>query len=196
MTEKESPANYSAFDDAVASLSAARVRDEIEVGPIRPPQRLAPLSHAVGLEVAHNDELYVPEQSEGDAFGRFILLCDPEGAEVWDGTMRIVTYIQADMDPAVATDPMVTEVAWSWLADGLADRGVEFKMLGGTVTSTNSVRYGDLSGPPSAYQIELRASWTALDTNLAPHLEAVADTLASVSGLPPVGVTSLADHKA
>lgn len=195
MTEKESHANYPAFDDALASLSAARVRDEIEVGPIRPPQRLAPLSHAVGLEVTHTDKLYVPEQSEGDAFGRFILLCDPEGTEVWDGTMRIVTYIQADMDPALATDPMVTEVAWSWLADGLKDRDVDFKMLGGTVTSTNSVRYGDLSGPPSAYQIELRASWTALDNNLAPHLEAVADTLASVSGLPPEGVTSLTNRK-
>lgn len=196
MTEKDNQSTYPAFEEATATLATARLRNEIEVGPIRPPQRLAPLSHAVGLEVAHKEELYVPEQTEGDAYGRFILLCDPEGAEVWDGTMRIVTYLQADIEPAVATDPMLTDVAWSWLVDGLTARDVQYKMLGGTVTSTNSVRYGDLSGPPSAYQLELRASWTAIDHNLAPHLEAVADTLASIAGLPPVGVTDLTERKA
>ena len=50
-------------------MSAATVRPEIELGPIRPPQRLAPFSYAVGAEVKHLDETVVPETSDGDAFG-------------------------------------------------------------------------------------------------------------------------------
>ena len=76
-------------------MNAATVRTEIEVGPIRPPQRLAPYSYAVGAEVKHPDADVVPEQSDGDAFGRLILLHDPDGSDAWDGTMRLVAYIQA-----------------------------------------------------------------------------------------------------
>ena len=89
------PAEFSA---AVESMHAARLRPEITLGPIRPPQRPAPFSHAVGLEVAHGDEENVPVDSEGDAFGRLILLHSPAAEEAWEGTMRLVAYIQADMD--------------------------------------------------------------------------------------------------
>src|SRR5690242_12152682 len=80
------------FREAVAAMNATTVRPEIELGPIRPPQRLAPYSYALGAEVRHPESAIVPEQSEGDAFGRLILLHDPEGAEAWDGTMRLVAY--------------------------------------------------------------------------------------------------------
>ena len=62
------------FRDAVESMHAAHVRAEISLGDIRPPQKLAPLSHAIGLEVVHPETDLVPETSEGDAFGRLILL--------------------------------------------------------------------------------------------------------------------------
>ncbi|MBE7162230.1 MAG: DUF3000 family protein, partial [Williamsia herbipolensis] len=39
------------FRSAVDSMHAARIRPDIEVGSIRPPQRLAPFSHAIGAEV-------------------------------------------------------------------------------------------------------------------------------------------------
>ena len=80
-------------------MNAAKVRAEIELGPIRPPQRLAPYSYALGAEVRRPESDVVPESSDGDAFGRLILLHDPEGAEAWDGTMRLVAYLQADLDP-------------------------------------------------------------------------------------------------
>ena len=63
MTSEENSLDTTAFDSAVDSLKTAQFRPEIEVGPIRPPQRLAPLSYAVGLEVSHPDELIIPEQS-------------------------------------------------------------------------------------------------------------------------------------
>jgi hypothetical protein len=172
-------------------MSAATVRPEIELGPIRPPQRLAPFSYAVGAEVKHLDEDVVPETSDGDAFGRLILLHDPEGSEAWDGTMRLVAYIQADLDSSEAIDPLLPEVAWSWLVDALESRSEHVTALGGTVTATTSVRYGDISGPPRAHQLELRASWTATSPDLGTHVQAFCEVLEHAAGLPPVGVTSL-----
>jgi Protein of unknown function (DUF3000) len=179
------------FRAAVAAMNAAVVRSEIELGPIRPPQRLAPFSYALGAEVRHPETDIVPERSEGDAFGRLILLYDPEGAEAWDGTMRLVAYIQADLDASEAIDPLLPEVAWSWLVDALESRLGHVTALGGTVTATTSVRYGDISGPPRAHQLELRASWTATTPDLGTHVQAFCEVLEHAAGLPPVGVTDL-----
>ena len=182
------------FSSAVESMHAATLRPEITLGTIRPPQRPAPFSHAVGLEVAHPEEANggpIPVDSEGDAFGRLILLHSPAAEETWEGTMRLVAYIQADMDDAVASDPLLPDVAWQWLNESLAETGAGFTNLGGTVTSTASVRFGEIGGPPRAYQLEMRASWTADGIDLRSHVEAFAKVLAHVAGLPPEGVTQL-----
>lgn len=175
-------------------MNAAEVRCEIELGPIRPPQRLAPYSYALGAEVRRPEGEIVPEGSDGDAFGRLILLHDPDGAEAWDGTMRLVAFIQADLDPAEAVDPLLPEVAWSWLVEALESRAEHVTALGGTVTATTSVRYGDISGPPRAHQLEMRASWTATTLCLATHVEAFCEVLEHAAGLPPAGVTDLSSR--
>lgn len=182
------------FREAVAAMNAAEVRSEIELGPIRPPQRLAPYSYALGAEVRRPEGEIVPEASEGDAFGRLILLHDPDGAEAWDGTMRLVAFIQADLDPAEAVDPLLPEVAWSWLVEALETRAEHVTALGGTVTATTSVRYGDISGPPRAHQLEMRASWTATTLSLGIHVEAFCEVLEHAAGLAPTGVTDLSSR--
>ena len=158
-------------------MHRAVVHPSIEVGPIRPPQRLAPYSYAVGAEVKHTVGEDVGEQSDGD--------------EAWNGTMRLVAYIQADVDETLASDPLLPEVGWSWLVDALGNRAEPVTALGGTVTSTSSVRYGDIAGPPKAHQLELRASWTAGSVELASHVEAFCEVLAYAAGLPPAGITEL-----
>ncbi|NKY51614.1 DUF3000 domain-containing protein [Nocardia vermiculata] len=182
------------FRAAVEAMGTASVHPRIELAPIRPPQRLAPYSYAVGAEVTHLDTTTVPVDSDDDAFGRLILLHDPNGHEAWHGVFRLVAYIQADIDAALAGDPLLPEVAWSWLVDALESRGEEFTALGGTVTSTSSVRYGDIAGPPRAHQLELRASWTVPSSQLAPHVEAFCEVLAYAAGLPPAGITHLRPH--
>jgi hypothetical protein len=179
------------FRAAVAAMNGASVRTDIELGPIRPPQRLAPYSYALGAEIKHPDLDIVPERSEGDAFGRLILLYDPDGSDAWDGTMRLVAYIQSDLDSHEAIDPLLPEVAWSWLTEALEARSEHVTALGGTVTATTSVRYGDISGPPRAHQLELRASWTAITPAIGTHVEAFCEVLEHAAGLPPVGVTDL-----
>ena len=105
--------------------------------------------------------------------------------------MRLVAYIQADMDDAVAADPLLPDVAWQWLNESLDGNGAGFTNLGGTVTSTASVRYGEIGGPPRAYQLEMRASWTAEGIDLSSHVEAFANVLSLVAGLPPEGVRTI-----
>jgi len=182
------------FREAVAAMNAAKVRPEIELGPIRPPQRLAPYSYALGAEVRRPETEIIPESSEGDAFGRLILLHDPEGSDAWDGTLRLVAYIQADLDSSEAVDPLLPEVAWSWLVDALQEREEHVTALGGTVTATTSVRYGDISGPPRAHQLEVRASWTATTPALDAHVQAFCEVLEHAAGLPPAGVTDLSSR--
>lgn len=192
-SQSAEPSTPAAFTEAVESLHAAQLRSEITLGTIRPPQRLAPFSHAIGLEVelGHHDADIVPTDSEGDAFGRLILLHDPGAEEAWEGAMRLVAYIQADLEDSVAGDPLLPDVAWEWLTESLELREATHTNLGGTVTSTSSVRFGEIGGPPRAYQLEMRASWTAEGLDLAPHVEAFSQVLALVAGLPPEGVAEL-----
>lgn len=172
------------FRSAVAALATVRTRPEITLTPVRAPQRLAPWSYALAGELVRPEHL--PE-----ATGRLVLLHDPNGHEMWDGVLRLVSYVRAELDGGLAGDPMLPEVGWSWLTEALETAGARYTALGGTVTQTSSARFGDIAGPPLSYDVELRASWTALDADLGAHGEAFCSLLATAAGLPPEGVTPL-----
>lgn len=172
------------FRAAVANLTSTPVRVEVRVEPLRPPQRLAPYSYAIAADVrgADGDEL---------ASGRLVLLHDPDGAEAWDGVLRLVAFASAELDPQMGVDPMLPAVGWSWLSGALDERGAHYRAAGGTVTQTTSTRFGDIAGPATTVALELRASWTADDAETGPHLRAFVDLLCAAAGLPPEGVTVL-----
>jgi hypothetical protein len=169
------------FREAVAALESVRPRREVVLEPMRPPQRLAPWSYAISSEVRGPADVL--------ASGRLVLLHDPDGQDGWDGVLRLVMYVRAELDRELATDPFLPAVGWSWLTDALEASGAVWKALGGTVTETSSARFGDISGPARTDDLELRASWTPLDGALLPHGQAFCQVMASVVGLPPVGVT-------
>lgn len=175
------------FRQAVASLTSTSVRREVRVEPLRPPQRLAPWSYAVSADVRgpEGDEL---------ATGRLVLLHDPDGVDAWDGVLRLVAFASAEMDSDIGVDPMLPAVGWSWLTGALDDRGASYRAAGGTVTQTTSTRFGDIAGPKTTVELELRASWTADDADLAPHLRAFVDLVCTAAGLPPEGVTVLSTN--
>lgn len=176
-----SPGEPELFRRAVTSLSAVQPRPEIELSEVRAPQRLAPHAFAFSAEVTGpSGEL---------ATGRLVLLYDPEGEQAWGGVLRLVVYVRAEVDAELAADPLLPEVAWSWLTDALAGTGANFRALGGTVTQTSSARFGDIAGPDRTDDLELRASWTAPGAELTDHAEAFCELMASTVGLPPVGVT-------
>jgi hypothetical protein len=187
MTDEPTPAaeRPAIFAEAVASLVSTRVRAEVHVEPLRPPQRLAPWSYAISADVRS-------DEGEELATGRLVLLHDPEGVEAWDGVLRLVAFASAEMDSQMGHDPMLPQVGWSWLTSALTDREAQHRAAGGTVTQTTSTRFGDIAGPQTTVALELRASWTADTADMGPHLIAFVDLLCLAAGLPPEGVTLLA----
>jgi len=184
MTASTTAVGPAEFRRAVARLDVARLRREVEIGPLPAPARLAPFSHALSAT------LYPPGSDDETASGRMILLYDPEGVDAWGGSLRIVVFATCELDAEIAQDPLLPEVAWSWLTESLDACGAGYSALGGTVTATSSTRFGDIAGPQRADDLEMRASWTA-DSKTDLHLQAFAGFLAVAAGLPPEGVTLL-----
>jgi hypothetical protein len=180
-----------AFRAALESLAGVRTRPEIELEHIPAPVRLAPYAHAIGALVAEpdgDDEVEI-------ASARFIVLYDPAGHDAWHGTMRCVGYLSAATDEEMVDDTMFSEVAWSWLTDALTESGAAHHAVGGTVTRTASTRFGDLAGPEHTVDVEMRASWTAGDTDLDRHLLAWLEVVGNAAGLPPPGVRLLGSDR-
>ena len=151
-------------DEAAAAFRAAVVRlrsDQEQVSAVRPelafedvpaPRTLAPFATAFaatarvgGTEVAS---------------GRFVLLYDPAGQRGWAGPLRVIIYIRADLEPEIAADPMLGEVAWSWLTEALDARTSGYAAPSGTVTRVVTEGFGAKRGEPQATGFELRASWS------------------------------------
>jgi hypothetical protein len=181
VTASKAPEAPEVFRQAVSGLRSVRPRPEVQLEEVRPPQRLAPWAFAITAEANGPAEVL--------ATGRLVLLHDPEGQEAWDGVLRVVAFVRAELDAELAADPLLPAVGWSWLTDALEASGAKFGALGGTVTETSSARFGDIAGPARTDDLELRASWTPRNAELKSHGEAFCDLLASVVGLPPVGVT-------
>ncbi len=181
------------FVRAVHDLRAVRPRSEIAVEEVPAPKRLAPFAYAISASVLR--------QAEEMATGRLILLHDPEGHEAWGaGTLRLVTYVAAEVEADLAGDPLLPAVGWSWLVDALATHDARHTALGGTITQTISTKFGELAsrslgraGRPSqpTTDLELRASWTPLGGDTGTHMRAWCALLASTAGLPPPGVAVL-----
>jgi len=102
-----------------------------------------------------------------------------------------VVFGTCEIDLSMFADALLPEVAWSWLTERMTAHHVDFVALGGTVTTTSSNRFGDISGPPQVNELELRASWTATTPRIGRHLTAFTNFLATAAGLPPEGVSTI-----
>jgi hypothetical protein len=183
-----------AFQAAVNAVRAANPRAELAVSEIAAPGDLAPWSIALAADVT-------PARHGTDSelgTGRFVLLYDPAEPDPWDGPFRVVCFVQAPLENEIGVDPMLSAVAWSWLVDALNDRGAKYTAASGTATKTLSTGFGELATNEDAAQIELRASWTPLDTDLGVHVEAWGELLCMLAGLPPAveGVSLLSTRRA
>jgi Protein of unknown function (DUF3000) len=191
-----------AFRAAVADLRAGQevvsaIRPELAFEDIPAPRTLAPYATAVGATV-RVDGAEV-------ASGRFVLLYDPGGQRGWAGAWRVIVYIRADAEPEIAEDPMIGQVAWSWLTEALDERTAGYAEPSGTVTRVITEGFGTKEQEPPALGFEVRASWSpaatpdsappaaALETGTAGHLAAWCSALCAAAGLPPLaaGVAAL-----
>jgi hypothetical protein len=204
------------FLHALGTLRKAQCRGELRLAEIPAPARLAPFAVALGAEVmapgpgsgtapVHGPAAMALAAASGTvadddtelATGRFILLHDPEGSEVWDGEFRIVTYIRAQLEPEMGNDEMLGTVAWTWLVEALENHKAPYRAAGGTATRVLSESFGTLSDRPGSIDIELRASWTPASSDVTAHLEAWSDMVCTFAGLPPLpdGVSALPNRR-
>jgi hypothetical protein len=160
------------------------------------PKRLAPYATAIAATV---------QRDGGDvAWGRLVLLYDPDGQEGWDGAFRLVAYIRADVEPEMAADPLLGEVGWSWLSEALDAHVPGYAASSGTVTRVITEGFGAKRDELPLTGFELRASWSPagpgngaaddadLDTlDLSAHIAAWCDCLSAAAGLEPPGTRAL-----
>lgn len=186
------PAAPSAFAQAAEELRATGFRDDFAVREIPAPSGLAPEALALAGDVR-------PDGTGIDSpfgTGRFILLHDPDEPEPWGGAWRIVCFAQAPLESEIGTDPLLADVAWSWLVDALASRGASYSAASGTATKTLSKGFGSLTAQGDGAQIELRASWSPKPP-FGPHVEAWAELVCMLAGLPPgsEGIVTLGSRR-
>jgi len=165
------------------------------------PKRLAPYAMAIAATVQRDDV--------DVAWGRLVLLYDPDGHDGWDGFFRLVAYVRADVEPEIAADPLLGEVGWSWLSEALDAHVPGYAVPSGTVTRVITEGFGAKRDELPLTGFELRASWSpvgpgdsrgphgsagnsdldALD--LSAHIAAWCDCLSAAAGLEPPGTRAL-----
>lgn len=191
MSASESrPTPPAAFAASLESLRRVQYRAEFTVREAPAPARLAPFGYAQTVDVEIGDDLV--------GSGRLVILHDPAGQPTWEGTTRVIAYIDADVDLEVAADPVLPEVGWAWLSEALTESDASADALGGTVTQVFSRSFGVMESREPEGRLQVRASWTPVDpTELIPHARAWALLTASACGLTPSsdGVTSLIRHR-
>jgi len=176
--DAQRPRPPEAFASALASLEQALIRDDVVVAEAPPPTRIAPFAAAFTLDL------------DDTASGRLVYLHDPAGQQAWQGQDRLVAFARVEVDDVMAADALLADVVWAWLIEAMESRGAGLRVLGGTVTTTASRRYGNLEHLPPTQEVELRCSWTPMpdadgSLDLGPHMSGLVDTLAAMSGRPP-----------
>ena len=181
-------ASPKAFAAALARFRDANLRPEVVSEEMPAPQRVAPYAAALSADV-------VIDGAELGT-GRIVLLHDPAGNDAWQGTFRCVAYARADIEPEMVTDPLLSEVGWSWLCDALRAHNADYLAPSGTVTRVASESFGGMADDPASAQIEVRASWTPVG-DVRPHVEAWGELLCTAAGLPPVpsGVVAMPSRR-
>jgi hypothetical protein len=201
------------FTAAVAAFMAGRDalgQPNLVFEDVPAPKRLAPYATAVAATVQRDDA--------DVAWGRLVLLYDPDGQQGWDGFFRLVAYVRADVEPEIAADPLLGEVGWSWLSEALDARVPGYAVPSGTVTRVITEGFGAKRDELPLTGFELRASWSpttpdgskgpkgpkglkgpggsagnddldALD--LPAHIAAWCDCLSAAAGLEPPGTRAL-----
>ncbi len=179
--------NREQFSEAIAAIGDVVVHPEIEISEAPAPGRLAPFAHAVTAQIGLDPEV---------GSGRFVLLHDPTHPPAWDSDCRVVVYVEADIDAEMEQDQLLTDVGWTWVQECLADAGLGYQALGGTVTATRSTSYEALSARGHENSIQIRASWSPERVSDVPeHYGVWLDLMQTCAGLPPhhPGVSHIGD---
>ncbi len=178
------------WEQVVTSLSNLQLRPEFLIEEVPAPARLAPHSFALALDVVDADDKDL-------ANGRFVVLYDPSGQEIWNGNIRIVTFVRAPIEKDVVTDDLFDDVAWAWLIEALNESEHGFHDISGTVTRTISKSYAGIEDRELSADVEVRASWTPSSVDVGEQLANWLSFVEQTAGLAPLppGVTAISRNR-
>ena len=174
MVNQKTPAE---FTDALLTLRDAAYDSHVTVSEIAAPHGIAPFAAAIRMDC---EALETNPHSGGS--GRLVILYDPQEQPGWQGRFRLVTMLGVHVDVDLVTEPLADQVCWSWLTDFLTQAEASFFQAAGSVTRSHSASFGELEKRSESAEMELRASWTPLGNDLAPHAGAISRLLAMMSG--------------
>lgn len=190
------PAPHEVFETRVQVLLDMPIRPEFSIEQAPSPQRLAPHAFTLTADAVTDGSSASVGAHVESASGRFVVLHDPDGVDEWEANDRIVIFARCDVEPELLADPLIHEVAWSWVTEALDNH--EVAQLGGTVTVSSGTSFGSMAERPGDGLVEIRASWTPLEDDLTVHLSLWIEILATLAGLPPVpaGVATVGGRRA
>ena len=186
------------FEKFCALARELKTRREITFEEVPAPQRLAPFAIAFSVDVSAGSSSDQSDDSDDVATGRFVMLHDPAGQDAWEGEFRAVTFVRSAIEDDLQSDPLLTDVAWSWVGESLDSASAQYVATSGTVTRVSSASYGQLSEKDQSSEIEIRASWTPIrPDSLIDHIYGWIRLIETVSGLTPIaeGVSSLKSRR-
>ncbi|MDO4664730.1 MAG: DUF3000 family protein [Actinomycetaceae bacterium] len=109
----------------------------------------------------------------GSAKAQFVVLHNDEVDRHWLGNFRLVIFASAPLEGELVVDPLLADVTYTWVKESLDLAETRYKLLSGTVTTTQSHTFDEISLLDQRSELEIRASWTPLDPNLGAHLRAL-----------------------
>ena len=202
---KPAEAVFAAASAAFMAGRDAQASRDLQFEDVPAPKRLAPFATAIAATIQRDDA--------DVAWGRLVLLYDPDGQQGWDGFFRLVAYVRAEVEPEIAADPLLGEVGWRWLSEALDAHVPGYAVPSGTVTRVITEGFGAKAGELPLTGFELRASWSPAGPegprgssvprgagqrqsdlgllDLSAHIAAWCDCLSAAAGLEPPGTRAL-----
>lgn len=165
------------FANAALGLTEELMRSELETLQIPSPDKIA--DHALAFSTQKPNPAETPNNR---AAGRIVFLYDTAHYETWGSNMRVIAYGKSPLESDVVGDEDYANYWWGTLELALQKHGARFSHSAGTVTKMISTGVGGLQNETVHTEIELRASWSPTEDNLAPHFAAWQDLIADMAG--------------
>ena len=168
------------FALALQSLQHAVVRPEVEVREINAPADIA--KHAIAFSCDVKADSAHEKIDLGT--GRIVILWDTEPQESWTSRFRVIVFAKSPLETDIGSDEESAGISWAWLISALEENGATYGAEAGTATRVISTGFGALDNQKDHSEIELRASWSPMDSDLGAHLNAWQNLICMMSGHP------------
>ncbi|WP_051197251.1 DUF3000 family protein [Jonesia quinghaiensis] len=174
------------FLTALAPLRQMSIPPALTLREIPARGAVAPFSAALSGEIKRSRR-----NPEMLAHGNLSVLYSPSLVPEWESRFRIAAIVRADIDHDMGRDPLLQQVARSWIDESLETTGALYSALRGTVTIVVSEKFEEQGTGDLDTQLEIRMSWSpqpsgvqTVDWHLERHVESWMNLLFATSGSP------------